>query len=791
MADIAFLAERLLRGFGVDLVIHALATELSRRGERVTVYASLVGGMPPGPYRVEKIPTRAVPVFPLYEREARLWAGFLDAAGHDLVFIESFPFFSLIPRLKTPAVAVDHGVCSTEGFPLHRRANFAYMRITQQRLYFPRAAGLVTVSHYVRSLLPGSLAGRARVIYNGVDHYPRVGPEEGTRFREELGIGEDAVLLLYVGRLNPKEQPYKGTADLVEAARRWREEGKPLRLVMAGRGSSEDAEWIRSAGAIPLLDLPAERMPALYAAADLYVTASRWEGFDLPLMEAAYQGVPAAALRVGAHPEVVQEGRTGVLAETPAALVGAIEELARDESRRKEMGSHAGQHAAGFTWTRAADAYLEVIREIGRLGAGGWGAVRPPARPGSDTGRWEVATSEVTAVVLNYGAPYEVLKRCLDSVFSQTVPVEVVLVDNASPTNLDAVERVEKEFPGLKVLRLSKNHGFAGGMNRGIQVASSEWVLLLNNDTVLDPHAVEEMLAVAKSADDVVGVAPKILLEHTPHVFDSVGTAINNVGAAFNVGIGQPDLGQYDRVERSFGACFAAALLKRKAFDPGVVGPLDERYFMYYEDVDWCLRAGVLGYRFLTAPRAVVYHAHSLSARERPYAFKYRLIERNLMRTVVRSFTWKRALRILLRRGLAHARNLVRGPYRSASLLVLLETLIWLPVYVRARRQVVGRRRAGEQELLDLSHGEATFFDPARYSPQPTLENLEAAYRRLALVRGDEKRRRIADELAALASSRLRFDREFLQERLAEVLRDEPDWVKGFARAVVEAGGRT
>lgn len=798
MAQIAFVNERMLRGFGVDLVIDAAATELAARGHDVTVYASAVDDPGPRRYRLERTPTRASRFPSRYESRARCWAGYIDAAGHDLVFVESFPFFSLIPRLSTPTVVVDHGVSPTTGMSLLQKGAFAYIRGSQQNRYFPRAAGIVTVSEFVRSLLPQRLASSARVIYNGVDHYLPATADERERMRRKLGVAGEQAMLLYVGRLNHRRQPYKGTADLMRAASRWRTEAPEVRVVMAGRGSDADAQAISRAGAIPLLDVAVEEMAALYAAADVYVTASRWEGFDLPLMESAYQGVPAVALRVGAHPELVRHGETGILASDIDELFGEARRLALDRPLVRKMGEQAQQHAIRFTWARAADSYEGVIEEHGRArssaplvvaqaataGAGARSSVAAGEAPAGSQAALLAgetpASADVTAVILNYGATDEVLRKCVASVAGQSYALKVLLVDNASPRNREAVGAIESEFPDVRVLRLDRNYGFAGGMNRGVAAADTEYVLLLNNDVELEPEAVAEMRRVIDSDGDVVGVAPKILLESQPGVIDAIGNLIDPRGAAFNMGIGQLDVGQYDRVERTFGACFAAALLRRKAFDPGLVGPLDERYFMYYEDVDWCFRAGLLGFKFLTAPGAVVYHTHSLSTRELDYGFKYRLIMRNFVRTVLKDFSLRRALGICARRMLGLSRNVVRGPHRVASFLALKDIVLGFPAFLRARRCIQERRRVQDKDLFDFSHGERAFFDPMTYQPHRQLEVLEAMYRRLALLNGEERHLRIAEAVALLAGSRLRFDGKFARERLRRLMESEPAHVKDY-----------
>ena len=465
------------------------------------------------------------------------------------------------------------------------------------------------------------------------------------------------------------------------------------------------------------------------------------------------------------------------------------------------MGEAAREHAAGFTWDRAAEQYDALVGELSRSGAPARPALAAARSGRPDEGATVFAMGpsagassfpqekseqdyDVTAIILNYGATYETLKKCVASLFAQDYPVEVLMVDNGSPRNLDALDALEKEFPATRILRLDRNYGFAGGMNRGVAAATTEFVLLLNNDVVLEPTAVAEMRRVIDLEEGVIGVAPKTLLESTPNVIDSVGNLIDAQGAAFNMGIGQPDIGQYQRVERTFGACFAATLLRRRAFRPGIVGPLDERYFMYYEDVDWCFRAGVLGFKFLTAPDAVVYHAHSLTTRELHYGFKYRLTMRNLLWTVLRNFDGRRVLRVYARSALGLARGVVRGPYRWANFMALAQAFLWLPVYLRARRQVQGRRRTQDQQLFDYSHGERPYFNPTMYAPERRLEVLEAMYRRLYLLSHEERHRRIAETASALAASRLRFDREFAHGLLMPLVEDEPAFVQEFVASL-------
>ncbi len=371
MARIGFLTERMLLGFGVDLVIDRLADGLAAKGHEVKVYASLTDGTYDNKsYDVRQIPTAAYNLFPLYDRSAHRWLDMLNKEDVDVWLVSTFPFFSLLPHLKAPAVAIDYGICSTEGFTLAAKLNFAYMKWSQQRRYFPHAARVVTISDYVKSLLPSGLQDKAEVIYIGADHYlqdwdiRRRPATEAAEFRRSRGVGQNDLLLTYVGRLNPAGQPYKGTRDLMTMFSRISRSKPGVKALMVGYGDTSDARRISDLGIIPFVKAPVEMMPVVHAATDIYVTASRWEGFDLPLVEAAFFGKPGVALKIGAHPEVVRDGETALLADTIAELEDDIIELVDNTPRRVALGASAAEFAQRFRWETAVADYDAMIAQV-------------------------------------------------------------------------------------------------------------------------------------------------------------------------------------------------------------------------------------------------------------------------------------------------------------------------------------------------------------------------------------------------------------------------------------------
>jgi GT2 family glycosyltransferase len=215
---------------------------------------------------------------------------------------------------------------------------------------------------------------------------------------------------------------------------------------------------------------------------------------------------------------------------------------------------------------------------------------------------------QVSVIVVNYnGKAY--LEDCLGSLERQTLPAqewETILVDNASTDG--SVDYVRAHFPGVRIVALSRNRGFAGGNNAGFQHARGDWIALLNNDTVADPRWLEALLEGRQTEPAVGALASKILFKEDPSTINSVGLNLYRDGRGGDRGFRQRDQGQFDASVEVFGASGAGMLLRRALLDD--VGGFDERFFMYYEDLDLSWRARLRGWSIRSAPAAIVQHVH-------------------------------------------------------------------------------------------------------------------------------------------------------------------------------------
>jgi GT2 family glycosyltransferase len=241
----------------------------------------------------------------------------------------------------------------------------------------------------------------------------------------------------------------------------------------------------------------------------------------------------------------------------------------------------------------------------------------------------------VAIVILNLNGR-TLLDDCLSSLSQLTVPAEVVVADNGSTD--DSVDYVRTHFPAVRVLELSTtNLGFAEGYNRALAAVNQPWVVLLNNDARLEPTWLEHLLAVAAQNPRAAILGGKLIFSGptiTGRVLQSAGAQFTDSGAAFEIGWGQPDEGQYDLAGPVGSIPGAALLIRRETFFE--LGGFDATYFAYLEDVALCWKAWLAGYEVIYDPRAVAYHRFGASGGGRASPFRIRLMQRNRLANMVK-----------------------------------------------------------------------------------------------------------------------------------------------------------
>lgn len=214
--------------------------------------------------------------------------------------------------------------------------------------------------------------------------------------------------------------------------------------------------------------------------------------------------------------------------------------------------------------------------------------------------------ASTTFVVLSYARP-RLLRDCLASLADQSVkPARVIVVDNHSPLS-DAVASVTREFPGSELIANRANLGFTGGMNVGLRAASGEFVCLTEDDIVLAPDCLAELLAHARFHPEVGLLAP-VLYNRRAGTIRCAGGEVT-LGFAFRFhayGWGEPDTGRF---WKPFDVTYVPGAFVFARLDfLRELGGYREDFFMYKDDVELCLRVAARGRPIRVVPAAKAYH---------------------------------------------------------------------------------------------------------------------------------------------------------------------------------------
>jgi GT2 family glycosyltransferase len=221
----------------------------------------------------------------------------------------------------------------------------------------------------------------------------------------------------------------------------------------------------------------------------------------------------------------------------------------------------------------------------------------------------------VAIVVLSWNGREDTL-ACLESLEAVTYgEVEVVLVDNASADGTSAA--VAERYPRVHVLAQSENLGFAGGVNAGaahaLDLLGADHLLLLNNDTLVDPGFIEPLVALAEERADAAAVCSKVFFADPPDRIWFAGAPLRPARGYDGrlTGWGEPDSPAYSRVTVTERASATSMLIPSSIWRR--IGGLDDSFFAYAEDVDWSLRARQESLQIYVEPTSHVWHKVSAS----------------------------------------------------------------------------------------------------------------------------------------------------------------------------------
>lgn len=213
----------------------------------------------------------------------------------------------------------------------------------------------------------------------------------------------------------------------------------------------------------------------------------------------------------------------------------------------------------------------------------------------------------VVTVILNTNRREDTL-ACLDSLRENDYANQgVVVLDNASTDG--SVAAIQNRFPQVQIVQLAHNRGYAGNNNVGIAAAieqGADWVFVLNEDTTLAPDCLSQMIDVAQDDPRIGIVGPMVYHHDEPETIQSAGGRLDRHWASRHIAQNEPDQGQFDHPRDVDWISGCAILVRRQLVEQ--VGALDERFFYYWEETEWCLRANRAGWRIVHVPDARLWH---------------------------------------------------------------------------------------------------------------------------------------------------------------------------------------
>ena len=233
---------------------------------------------------------------------------------------------------------------------------------------------------------------------------------------------------------------------------------------------------------------------------------------------------------------------------------------------------------------------------------------------------------KIDTVIPNYNGEL-FLKNCINSILSTDnigYVDKIIIIDNNSQDK--SLDSVNSSNAPIIIEKNNENYGFAKAVNQGIKMSTNEYILLLNNDTIVEDGFIHSLIECIRSSNEIFSVSSKMLQYHNLNLIDDAGDFYNILGWARKRGDGKSS-NLLTEKKNIFSACAGAALYNRKVFDE--IGYFDENFFAYLEDIDIGYRAQIFGYKNIYCPDAIVHHIGSGTSGSKYNEFKVKLSGRN------------------------------------------------------------------------------------------------------------------------------------------------------------------
>jgi GT2 family glycosyltransferase len=330
------------------------------------------------------------------------------------------------------------------------------------------------------------------------------------------------------------------------------------------------------------------------------------------------------------------------------------------------------------------------------------------------------ASPLVGVLVLNYNG-LRFLRDCYDSLRKSRYPHFIIyLVDNNSTDQ--SVEFTQTQYPDVRIIQTGKNSGYSRAYNIAMSQADGKYFVLLNNDVVVDPGWLDHLVPITEKNPEVAALQPKILSMLKPDNFEYAGASggyIDRYGYPFLRGrifySIEPDEHQYDDAADVFWTSGAAMFVRADVLKHA--GNLDEDFVHHMEEIDWCWRLHLAGFKLMVIPASVIYHYAGATIKEGSYRKLY-WNHRNNIFMLVKNLDTGNLLKILPQRIALDMINVmyssfIKFDFRHAY--AILAAYTWLvshvPLLWRKRKQVQSRRFCRDKSMEHLVYHRSLVLD--------------------------------------------------------------------------------
>jgi GT2 family glycosyltransferase len=578
--SILILAIRLKMGYGVDLVVFNQASRLLRKGAKVIVGVHDFDGYYYGDASFKVVELKNLGLESLTHDIDEI----INAESVDVVIAHTSPFFEALPLIsgRPKKIVYEHGDPSPELFK-DDRVERDQLKLRKRKNVYPVVDKVIAISKFISDDIGWPAA---EILYNGIDHIKICNSDVDLKlFREKYGIlDREKKVFLCVSRIGGGESNYKGLEDYVKFKSEYNQDD--AYFVIVGRGEQRDANWLREVGIIVILNAAKNDLEAAYSTCDVLLSFSKWEGFNLPVVEAQSLGKLAVALDVGSHREV-----TRYVFKSVSQIANFLRPLSKKDILN--LSSEAVSYVRNYTWDRnGRELAKSIAKTCGRLSI-----------------KNAYIKNRTSICIVTKNKP-EFIIPCINSLLPllEAHDVEIIIGDTGSDD--PAIFEYYNSISSFVRIFFYNYYNFSKINNYLSAQASGDVIVFLNNDTVAHQQNWLTEVRNVLQGKSVGVVGPMLLfadgsIQHAgveiflDEPYRYIGwhpySRVSSVGLV-------PVQGRYC-VPAVTGACLA---VKSDLFNQ--VNGFNEIYLEECQDVDLCMKIRTLGYQIIYTGDVSLFH---------------------------------------------------------------------------------------------------------------------------------------------------------------------------------------